>query len=182
MNKSRNEGSYLTFFILHIVGISFLRLPNQILYILGLFFLGALLGWFMNSYTILSTRDKRQKFVAITTFLFIMTSLLIMLSIIFSTSITFSLSFVENGISYERRGDVACLVDATYSCSNCDNTNDNGRDRCPEWSSDDVEKVLQGQAKACATLAGICIVYTILALRFGINLLKYLSNYQIEYV
>lgn len=132
----------------------------------------------MSSYTILSTRDKRTKSVAILTFISIMGSLLVILSIIFSTSITFSVSLVDNPVTGERRGDIACYIDESGSCTQCDQD----YNQCPEWSSEDVTKILQGQAKSSATLAGICIVYTILALRFGINLRKHLSMYQIEYV
>ena len=144
----------------------------------ALFFLGALLGWFMSSYRILSTTDKRSKSVAILLFIVIMGSLLVMLTVLLSSSVTFALSLVENPISGARRGQIACYFDFSNTCTGCnDPTN-----RCPEWTNEDVTKIVQGQAKASTTLASISIVYTLLALRFGFNQRRHLSMYQIEYV
>ena len=54
--------------------------------------------------------------------------------------------------------------------------------RCPEWTLDEVTKVLQSQLKQSATLAAIFIVYAVAVLRFGFVLRGHLSKYEIDYV
>lgn len=132
----------------------------------------------MSSYTILSTRDKRTKSVAILTFISLMGTLLIMMTSIFVASIVYSITLGNSQLSEQRRGSIACSIDQGLTCSGCDGF----QNRCPEWASTDLQKVLQTQAKSSATLAIICVVYAVIALRYGVNARKNLSLYQIEYV
>jgi len=53
---------------------------------------------------------------------------------------------------------------------------------CLEWTSQDVSKIIQTQLKQCATLAAICFIYAFSALRFGLDLRRAQSKYQIAYV
>jgi ABC-type lipoprotein release transport system permease subunit len=139
---------------------------------------GSCLGWFMSAYTILSTRDKHTKSVAILTFISMMGTLLAMMTVLLVTSVLYSVSIGQNTLTNERRGEIACYVDQGLTCTRCNDL----INRCPEWTSTDVKKVLQSQAKSSATLAIICVVYAIIALRYGFNARKHLSMYEIEYV
>ena len=103
---------------------------------------------------------------------------LVMLGTLFGTSISLSLSFVDFPVDDDVRGSIACFLDQAGSCTGCDRESD----RCPEWSNDDVTKVLQTQAKASAALAAIFLLYALSALRFGFNLRKHIAMYQIDYV
>jgi len=83
-------------------------------------------------------------------------------------------------------------VDAADSCSNCECLNSDFEEgegecdmdiaMCPEWTSQDVSKIIQTQLKQCATLAAICFIYAFSALRFGLDLRRAQSKYQIAYV
>ena len=105
--------------------------------------------------------------------------------VVFAASLVFSVDLVDYGISDEERGSIACYVDTANSCTNC-YPNDEGWDptepQCPEWTLDDVVKVLQTQLKQSATLAAIFLIYAFSALRFGFVLRSHVSRYQIEYV
>jgi hypothetical protein len=170
MNIMKNESdTFLLCFYVVIVS-SYMRK--------GMFFIEACLGWFMSSYTILSTRDKRTKSVAILTFISMMGTLFAMMTILFVTSVMYATNLAKTPIPNDRRGDIACYIDQGLTCTNCNEL----INRCPEWESHDVKKVLQTQAKSSATLAIICVIYTIIALRYGFNARKNLSMYQIEYV
>lgn len=146
----------------------------------GLFFLASILGAFIGSYSILSTRHKRYKLVAVMLFILVMVGILVSLIAIFSGSIAFSLSLVEIPITGKQRGDIACFIDRANTCSKCEDYW--GPAKCPEWTNEDVTKILQTQAKAGAALSAIFLIYPISALRFGFNLRKYILLYQIEYV
>jgi hypothetical protein len=143
----------------------------------GLFFLAAMLAWHINAVSIRSTRDKRWKSVAILAFIFLMVSLLVMLITIFTASILFSVDIADVFLG-PNRGDFACFLDRSGSCSRCDEL----VGRCPEWSTEDVKKVLQSQAKSSATLAAMFLIYAGSAIRFGFNLRRHNSMYQIDYV
>ena len=55
-------------------------------------------------------------------------------------------------------------------------------DQCPEWSQDNVVRILQSQAKTGANLAVICMFYAIGAFRYGLTVRKHIINYKIAYV
>jgi formate hydrogenlyase subunit 6/NADH:ubiquinone oxidoreductase subunit I len=137
-----------------------------------------MLAWFLRSYPILNTRDKRRKSVAIIGFIMMSVSLIVILTTIFSACIAFSLSFEELPISDDYKGDIACFIDQSGSCTGCNDTDG----RCPEWSKADVTSILQSQAKAGASLAAIFLIYAAGCLRYGFHLRAHITNYMIEYV
>jgi hypothetical protein len=143
------------------------------------FLLSALLGWFIGSYSILNTRDKRYKHIAILLFILVTAAILAMLVGIFAGSITFSTSLVNLPINNEARSTIACFIDRSRTCTRCELEGD---DRCPEWTKEDVTRILQTQAKGSATLASIFLVYAAAALRFGFSMRRNIMLYQIDYV
>jgi hypothetical protein len=84
------------------------------------------------------------------------------------------------GLKEGQRARIACSIDTVDSCTLCGNRL--GLTECPEWSTEDVFKVLQTQLKQSATLAAIFLVYSLGALRFGFVLRKHVRQYQIDYV
>lgn len=96
----------------------------------------------------------------------------------------FSLNLVQGQqiIGSKERGDIACFIDNSGTCSQCESIEDVSVLRCPEWSSEDVRIVLQTQAKSSAALASIFLLYAVSALRFGFSMRKYILLYQIDYV
>ena len=145
-----------------------------------LFMLAAGLGWFISSFSILSGRDKRYKHMSVLVFIFLMAVTSFILTVIFVASISYSVALVEIPI-IEQKHDIACGVDTADSCSNCNGAYPD-QPKCPEWSLDDVTRVLQTQTKGSATLAVIFFLYSFSALRFGIVLRKHITMYQIDYV
>jgi hypothetical protein len=146
----------------------------------GLFFTAAMLGWFLSTFQIRNSADKKNKNVAVIIFIGVMAANTVMLATLFVASIIFSADLVNAPIDQNARGEVACQVDGGASCTMCDA--DIASDRCPEWTLEDVTKILQTQLKQSATLAAIFILYSISVLRFGFLLRKHLSLYQIDYV
>ena len=145
-----------------------------------LFLLSAALGWFISTFSILSGRDKRYKYMSVMVFIFLMAVTSFVLTVIFVASISYSVALVDIPIA-NQRGMIACGVDTADSCTNCD------REKpwiplCPEWTLDDVTRVLQTQTKGSATLAVIFFLYSFSALRFGFVLRRHVTMYQIEYV
>lgn len=137
-----------------------------------------MLAWFLRAYPILNSRDKRRKSLAILGFMLMSVSLIIIFSTIFSACIVYSLSLEAIPIPDDLRGAIACFIDRSGSCTGCQNTTS----RCPEWSNEDVTKILQSQAKSGASLAAICLIYAVNCLRYGANLRTHISNYMIDYV
>jgi lysylphosphatidylglycerol synthetase-like protein (DUF2156 family) len=144
----------------------------------GLFLVGALTGWFIKAFSILSVQQKRQKLAAVLIFIIAMGATLAALVSIFAASIAFSVNLVNVPIDKETREEIACFLDQADSCSRCEDE----FDRCPEWSESDVTGVLQTQAKSSAALAAIFVVHAFSALRFGFGLRKHIIMYQIDYV
>jgi multisubunit Na+/H+ antiporter MnhC subunit len=146
----------------------------------GMFLLLALLAWFLRSYPILSTRRKQHK--SIVTIAFILVSLFVgaALTTVFFSSIYFNVSLVHDPISEATRGQLACFIDRSGSCTLCDTQPTDAQ--CPEWSRLDVTRILQSQSKAGASLAAICFLYAVGALRYGFTMRKHIRSYQIEYV
>ena len=103
------------------------------------------------------------------------------LTVVFVASISYSVALVDIPITEDQQHDIACGVDTANSCSNCNGMNPNAP-KCPEWSFEDVKRVLQTQTKGSATLAVIFFLYSFSALRFGFVLRKHITMYQIEYV
>ena len=104
--------------------------------------------------------------------------LLVLMAAIFSTSIAFSISLDQIVISDAQRGSIACFIDQSGSCTDCEKI----IGRCPEWSREEVTQILQNQTKASAALAAIFLVYAGSNLRHAFNLRSHIMNYEIDYV
>jgi len=148
----------------------------------GLFALAAVIGVVLKFYTVLNGRQRRIKQGLVIIFITTIFMTLLACSTIFVTSLLYSLKFV-NLPEGNFRG-IACQLDMSGSCTGCDgeSMSDGDSMMCPEWSDDDVKKVLETIMKMCATLAAIFIVYAMITLRYGFTLFNYVSRYQIEYV
>lgn len=146
----------------------------------GMFFLLALLAWFIRSYPILSSRHKQHKSIVTIAFIFMTLMVGAALTIIFCSSIYFNVSLTRVPISETTRGDLACFIDRSGSCTLCDTEPPEAQ--CPEWTRLDVTRILQSQSKAGAALAAICFLYAVGALRYGFTMRKHIRGYQIEYV
>jgi hypothetical protein len=146
----------------------------------GMFFLLALMAWFLRSYPILSTSHKQHKSIA--TIAFILMTLLVgaALTTIFCSSIYFNVSLARVPISETARGELACFIDRSGSCTLCNM--EPLEAQCLEWSRRDVTRILQSQSKAGAALAAICFLYAVGALRYGFTMRKHIRSYRIEYV
>lgn len=146
--------------------------------VLGLFFLSAVLAWFLQAFPILNTKDKRRKSITILGLVLMSFMLLVLLTTLFSASILVSISLEEIEIPEAQRGNIACFIDQSGSCTRCEEE----ENRCPEWSNADVTKILQNQTKASAALAAIFLTYAASNLRHAFNLRSHIMNYQIDYV
>jgi hypothetical protein len=162
---------------------SFLRqLEEQrwvgILYLLSssLFFMALAMGCCFSAFSIRSNADKRNKSTAIIIFILVLGTNVLVLATLFVTSIVWSTRVDLNEV---QRGDIACLVDDS-DCTNCDSLV--SRNKCPEWSMEDVTSVVRTQLKQSATLAAIFILYAANVMNYGITLRKHLNLYQIDYV
>ena len=107
----------------------------------GLFFLAALLGWYISVSSITNTRHKRNKMIYITCFILLMILIAGSLIALFAASVTFSSSFVKFPLTQSQRGDLACYLDQASSCSNCNDLPKGDPNRCTEWTVSDVTKV-----------------------------------------
>lgn len=148
----------------------------------GLFFLASMLGWYLSKSSVLNTRHKRNKLISIWTFIILMTIILVALIALFASSLAFSSSIVDIGLSETRRSNLACIIDTAGSCTGCEEFAAGDPRRCPQWSTEDVTKVIQAQAKASATLSAIFMLYAFSAWRFGWGMKQHIRMYQIEYV
>lgn len=74
-----------------------------------MFFIGVILGWFISAFSILNSRDKRNKNIAITTFIIFMAATFVMLTTIFAASIAVSVSLVDIPIDDGLRGIVSTV-------------------------------------------------------------------------
>lgn len=144
----------------------------------GLFFIAGLLGWYISSFSISRTSDKRKKMVVVVCFIGVMVVDFAVLATIFGNSVAFSAALPAISVDDVTRGNIACYYARNEGCSNCDAVSG----KCPQWSPSDVMKVLQTQAKTSATLAAIVFVYAFGAFRFGFVMRKHIATYQIEYV
>jgi hypothetical protein len=175
-----------------------------------MFFILALLAWFIWSYPVTRTSHKRTKLVGITLFIIISFTLILAMTTIFVSCIVESLFLSKRTISDATRGEIACSIDESGSCTLCtdpahftnngnDTNNNDGtiligdnnntativvplEEQCPEWSRADVTRILQSQAKAGATLAVICVLYALGSFRHGLMVRKHIVNYKIAYV
>ena len=142
------------------------------------FALAAVLSWLAARMSIFNAGQKRWKSFVILCLLSVSLILVIALVTIFVGSIVFSSYLTDITLKDSARGNFACAVDRTGTCTRCDEA----FNKCPEWTNEDVVKVLRSQAKSSATLAGIFLLYTSGIIRFAAQWWRINQSYQIGYV
>jgi len=153
----------------------------------GLFTLAAGLGLVIKFYTVLNGRQRRIKQGIVIVFLGTIILTIFGATTIFAASLIYSLHIVDIPSDINLK-EIACSLDMHGSCTNCNpeyfsyNAEYSSIIICPEWTSEDVQRVLETIMKQLATIAAIFIVYAMLTLRYGFVTLQHVSRYQIEYV
>ena len=99
---------------------------------------------------------------------------------VIAASIVASIHFDYYPISDDVRGSLACSFDTASGCSYCGNRIDERE--CPEWTTDEVTRLVQSEYKLITVLAVIFIMYAISATRYGMLARKHISLYQVDYV
>merc|ERR1711933_480707 len=94
---------------------------------------------------------------------------------IFVASLIYSLDIVDLPADESLRV-IACALDIRGSCTGCDGLKVSYLLICPEWTNEDVERVLQTIMKMVASVAAIDIVYALVALQYGFVLLRHVSQ------
>ena len=143
-----------------------------------MFCISAVVAWCLNAFPIMNTRDKRGKTVTISGLVVVSFILLFLMATTFSIGIAFCVSLKNFQISDAQRGTIACFIDKSGSCTRCEETTE----RCPEWTKDDVTRIMQNQGKASATLSAIFFLYAYTNLQHAFNLRRRIVDYQIDYV
>lgn len=141
-----------------------------------MFLVGMILGWHSSNLSIVTTNAKRRKLLTATGFVGAMVIGTLFLAVLFVTAIV-----ILTGISKltdEQRGNFACSLDQEIDCTGCDLA----ENRCPEWSTSDVETLARAEIKFGATIAGVFLLYSLGATRYSLTLLKHIATYQIEFV
>ena len=144
----------------------------------GSFTLLALVGLALKCYTVFNTRQKRVKQSIIVLFIILIILTIFAVAVVFATSLIYSLDIVDLPLTEYR--EIACALDMGGSCTGCDSPIEELV--CPEWTKDDVARVLQTITKQSATIAAIFLVYALATLRYGFVLFRHVSRYQIEYI
>jgi len=144
----------------------------------GSFTLLALVGLVLKCYPVLNTRQKKVKQGVIILFIILIILTIFAVAVVFATSLIYSLSIVD--LPLTQYSQIACALDMDGSCTGCNSPYQELV--CPEWSKDDVARVLQTITKQSATIAAIFLVYALATLKYGFVLFRHVSRYQIEYV
>ena len=155
-----------------------------VLYLIAaaLFLIGLATGWYLSVFTIRNHADKQTKSIMVLVFIFVMFANVLMLAVIFVASILLSTNLISSDITGDEVDDVACRLDGDVSCTQCELDPSLGERLCPEWTENDVTRILLTQLKQSASLAAIFVLYAVSLLRFGITLRRHLRLYQIDYV
>lgn len=143
-----------------------------------LFLVAGIIGWYISSFSISRTSEKRRKLFFIICFIGVMVVNFAVLIVIVSSSILFAAAIPTISIDDMIRGKIACAIARNYGCSSCGSE----AERCLEWSVSDVIRILQTQSKTSAAIAAIFLVYAFGAFRFGFVMRRHIATYQIEYV
>ena len=146
----------------------------------GAFTLAALVGYFLQFYSVLNSRQRRIKQGVVVLFIGTIVVTVFAVGTIFATSLIYSLNIVDFQLESWRQ--IACFLDSGGSCTGCNDPTVQEENICPEWEEADVDSVLQTILKQSATLAAIFLVYAGVTLRYGLVLFRHVSRYQIEYV
>jgi len=170
-------------------GLQIIHYIGYCYFVTGAFFLtSALLGWFIAATTVLDSRDKTRKMIAVYLFIGMMVLTMFAVVVVLVYSLIYSSSLVDLTFNDDERGRIACFHDLADSCSNCNTTNNNtieannGSRRCPEWDKSDVMTLVQTILKQSAAFATIFVIYAFTALRFGFTLKTLVSRYEVDYV
>merc|ERR1712172_284064 len=111
-------------------------------------------GWYLSAKTVLNTNDMIMKRIGVNLFIFFL-FLATFVGAIFTASIIYSLNFVTVSLDDRQRGSIACVVDSSGGCSNCPSSNltiyNSTQALCPEWSQQDLVRVMQSQLKQSAS-------------------------------
>jgi hypothetical protein len=194
-SKESNIPLWLTFPIIGSYTIGYLLFTSQaavtyqlqdvywiaLVYLLsgGAFTLAALVGYFLKFYTVLNRRQRRFKQVVVILFIVTIMMTIFTVATVFATSLIYALDIVD--LPLDQYSLLACYLDSDDgSCTGCDQ--EDPLLMCPEWTEDDVRRVLETIMKQSATLAAIFLVYALITLRYGFLLFRHVSRYQIEYV
>ena len=193
-SKESNIPLWLTFPIVGCYTIGYLLFSSQsaltyelqdvywiaLVYLLsgGAFTLAALVGYFLKFYTVLNRRQKRFKQGVVVLFIATIMLTIFTVATIFVTSLIYALNIVD--VPLDQYFLLACYLDSDGSCTGCEQ--EDPLLMCPEWTEDDVRRVLETIMKQSATLAAIFVVYALITLRYGFVLFRHISRHQIEYV
>eukprot|EP00804_Cyclotella_cryptica_P026675 CCRYP_007926-RA/>CCRYP_007926-RA protein AED:0.04 eAED:0.04 QI:381/1/1/1/0.5/0.33/3/2170/853 len=144
----------------------------------GAFTLAAIVGISLKLYTVLNKRQKKCKQGLVLVFIVTMIVTILAVATIFVTSIIYSFNIIK--IPTNEYHQIACMLDTGGSCTGCDsNTPINV---CPEWSEEDVVRVMKTIMKQSATVSATFLVYALVTIRYGFLLLSHVNSYQIDYV
>ena len=142
----------------------------------GLFFIALLMGWFLSAFSIRSNVDKQNKSNAALILVFVLlVNAFVLLAIIMASFLwSRNLSLTET-----QRGTIACTMNGSQ-CTSCDEIIPELV--CPEWSFEEITRIVRRQLNQSAFMAAIFILYDLNVMVHGFNLRKNLSMYQIDYV
>ena len=144
----------------------------------GLFFIALLMGWFLSGFSIRSNLDKQNKSNAALILVFV----LLVNAFILLTIIMASFLWSRNlSLTDRQRGAIACTMNGSQ-CTNCDDPDLPPDLVCPEWSFEEITRIVRRQLNQSAFMAAIFILYDLNVMVHGFNLRKNLSMYQIDYV
>ena len=146
----------------------------------GAFTLAAFIGCYLKCYTVLNGKQRRFKQGVVVFFIVTIVLTVFSVATIFTTSLLYSFDIVN--APEDMYAEIACKLDQQGSCTGCEGDDVDPESKCPEWSKEDVQDVLQSIMKLSATLAAIFLVYALTTLRYGLVLFRHVSRYQIEYV
>jgi hypothetical protein len=122
--------------------------------------------------------DKRSTLAALWFFIGLIVAAFVAMLVLLITCLLFSSEIARDSISSYQRGIRACSFGIKSSCTRCDEL----LNRCPEWTEDDLDTVVRGQAFYISTLTVIFMVYAARAVRYGMVNRQYYDKYQIAYV
>lgn len=150
----------------------------------GTFLITAVLGWGIANVPVMSAAHKRRQLFAVLMFICTVVLTIISVSAIFCASLIYSSTLLDLDLTSEEVSQIACIIDTVNSCSGCneDNNATLSIPVCPEWSEDDVVRVICTQLKQSAIMAAIFFIYALSALKFGFILRNHIKAYQIDYV
>lgn len=144
----------------------------------GAFMLASVVGISLKLYTVLNKRQKKCKQGLVFVFIATIVVTIFAVATIFVTSLIYSFNIIK--IPTDEYHQIACMLDTGGSCTGCDSNNP--VNVCPEWTEEDVVRVMKTIMKQSATVSATFLVYALITIRYGFLLLRHVSSYQIDYV